>query len=380
MGKIRILQVIGGNEIGGAEEHVLALCKGLDKAKFDILLICLCEGPLHHVAEQQNVPVRTVNMRSPFDLSVIPKLKSIMQTERIDVVHTHGSRANLTARLAARWLGLPIITTVHSSLSEDYTRKTAAALALILDRITTPLTFTAITISDYLQTEVKRRGAKQIVTIYNGIDSARFRKIAPSSDIYSELGIDSTTPLVAAVGRLHPVKGLNFFLQAAAIVSSRHPKVKFLLAGSGPMAEELHRLTQSLGLERKVIFTGYYQEIERIMSVLDILCLPSLAEGMGLVLLEAMYYAKPVIASAVGGIPELVTHEANGLLVAPGDSLQLAAAINRLLDDKTLATNLGVKGQQTFTRFSLTNMLKQTAEVYEAASKTSKSHAKKRNA
>lgn len=364
MAKIRILQVIGGNEIGGAEEHVLALCQGLDKENYEIYLACLCEGPLHTAAKNLQIPVITVPMAHPLDLSVIPKLVKVMRSWQINIVHTHGSRANLTARLAARWLNIPIVTTVHSSLAQDYTNTIAKYSALLLDRMTTPLARRVITISDYLQQEVKKRGAKHTLTIYNGINPQRFSGIDLLENIYDEFEIQPGTPLIGVVGRLHPVKGHDYFLQAASLVAATHPTVKFIIAGAGPLENELKQLVISLGLADKVIFTGFYPDVQRILAILDVFCLPSISEGMGLVLLEAMYFAKPVVATHVGGIPELVKHGDNGLLVPPADPILLAAAINRLLDDKVFAARLASNGQQTFEDFSLNRMLERTAALY----------------
>ncbi len=365
MEKIRVLQVIGGNEIGGAEEHVLALCNGLDKDSFAPFLACLCRGPLHGAAEGQGIAVRTLDMKNPWDLTVIPQLVKLMKTLNIDIVHTHGSRANLTARISARWLNLPIVTTVHSSLAQDYLSKKAAWAAMLLDRLTMPSASRVITISNFLQPEAKERGARRTVTIYNGINPARFSGLELLENIYLELGIEPGVPLVGTIGRLHPVKGLHYFLEAAQLVSLTHPGVKFLVVGSGPLEQDLRQKASDLNIADKVLFTGYYPEIQRVLAILDILCLPSISEGMGLVLLEAMFFGKPVVASKVGGVPELVRHEENGLLVPPGDPILMAASISRLLDDKVLAARLGANGQRRFQEFSLERMLERTQKLYQ---------------
>ncbi len=365
MEKFRVLQVIGGNEIGGAEEHVLALCSGLDKDKFSPFLVSLCQGPLQSAAEERGIAVTVLGMKHPLDLSVIPQLVKLIKTLKIDIVHTHGSRANLTARLAARWLNVPIVTTMHSSLAQDYLSKKAAWAATLLDRLTMPLASRVITISNFLQPEAKGRGAKRTVTIYNGIDPARFSGLELLENIYLELGIEPGTPLVGTIGRLHPVKGHNFFLEAAQLVSLTHPGAKFLVVGSGPLEQELRQKAAELNIADKVLFTGYYPEIQRVLKILDVLCLPSISEGMGLVLLEAMFFGKPVVASSVGGVPELVRHEENGLLVPPGDPILMAASISRLLDDKALAARLGANGQRRFKDFSLDRMLERTQKLYQ---------------
>ncbi|HWJ02214.1 MAG TPA: glycosyltransferase, partial [Verrucomicrobiae bacterium] len=305
MAKIRILQVIGGNEIGGAEEHVLALCKGLDPEIFEVFLACLCDGPLAQAARNQGIPVIIINMGNPLDVFIIPELVRQMKALAIDIVHTHGSRANLTARLAGKWAGIPIVTTIHSSLAQDYISRPASLVAKVLDRVTTPLATGIVTVSQFLQPEAKKRGAKRTVTIYNGIDPAKLAKIDLLDNIYSEIGITPGGPLVGIIGRLHPVKGHVFFLEAAALISANHPATRFLIVGSGPLEADLRNKVQELGLENKVIFTGYCPNVQRILAILDVLCLPSLSEGMGLVLLEAMYFSKPVVASRVGGIPEV---------------------------------------------------------------------------
>jgi glycosyltransferase involved in cell wall biosynthesis len=370
MGKIHILQVIGGNEIGGAEKHLLALCRELNKnpEQFEVSLVCLCEGPLKENAENEGIAVYSIPMRNSLDLTIIWKLTKLIKYLNIDIVHTHGSRANLVARLAAKRLGLPIVTTVHSSLAQDYKSRWAALAAVTLDKLTTPWATRVITISNYLQQEVKNRGAKRVTTIYNGIDPQALQGINLVDHLLQELGMHTEGPLIGTIGRLHPVKGQHYFLEAAALVATSHPTAKFILVGDGPLEAELRGQTRALGLEDKVIFTGYYPHVERILAVLDVFCLPSLAEGMGLVLLEAMYFGKPVVASNVGGIPEIVKSGVNGLLVPPADARLLATAISRLLDDPTLAAKLGASGQTTFEQFSLDKMVQRTGNLYKELS------------
>ena len=360
---VNILHIIGGGEIGGAEQHVLTLLGGLDKTRFAPHLVCLVSGPFAALAQEQNIPTETIPMRFSLDLSPLPGLLRLIRQKEIRLVHTHGSRANLLGRLAAKRAEVPCVSTVHSSLAHDYLSAQAARLALALDRRTLSLTAEVITVSEYLADEVASRYGRRPITVYNGQvplplgDPGSARR-----QFRSRWAIPADAILLGTIGRLHPAKGHTYFIRAAARLLAAFPNLHLLLIGDGPRRQELESELKSSLVPYTL--TGYLPQAWQALPAMDLFVLPSVSEGMGLVLLEAMQAGIPIVASAAGGIPEIVRHEKDGLLAAPENVDELSAACARLLVDPGLARALAESAQNRRTSFSLTNMLQQTEQIY----------------
>ncbi len=362
MKTFKILHIIGGGEIGGAEQHVLTLLQNLDRSHFFPSLVCLTQGPFAALAEPI-VPTQTFSMRHPLDLSLLPSLMRWIRQQNIDLVHTHGSRANLLGRLGAGLLKIPNVTTVHSSLAHDYLSPWSARLAIGLDRLTLPLTSSIITVSRYLANEVSSRGGKHLTTIYNGqapvplLDASilrdRFRK---------QWGIPNDALVLGTIGRLHPTKGHVYLGRAASELSRRFPRLHLLIIGEGPLHASLESELQKTSLSYTL--AGYLPQAYRALPAMDIFVLPSVSEGMGLVLLEAMQIGIPIVASDVGGIPEIVRPEKEALLVPPENVPELIKACTLLLENPELAHSLVSSGQRRWPLFSIEEMVRATEELY----------------
>lgn len=366
MTSIRVLHVIGGGEIGGAEEHLLTLMGLLDREAFSPSLLCLCHGPFAAVARGRGIPTREIPMRHKLDLAVVGPIRQLLREQNIDVVHTHGVRANLVARLAAHREELPVVTTLHSVLRYDYRSRLEAWVARAITRLTNRYTDRFIAISAAIREDALAMGipAERVQVIYNGLDVSRFRPARPPAEVRRELSLREEDPVVAVIGRLHPVKGQRYFLQAASRLHAVRPGLQFLLVGEGPARAELQELAEFLGLGDSVTMPGYFPHVEELYPLIDVLCVPSVMEGLGLVVLEAMHFGTPVVATAVGGIPELITDQREGLLVPPRDSEALAAAVARLLDDRDLARRLAEAGRQRVREFTVESMARQVEALY----------------
>ena len=359
----KILHIIGGGEIGGAEQHVLSLLKGTDRTRFDPHLVCLTQGPFSELAVENKIPTVTFPMRVPLDISPIPDLIRWSKKQGINLVHTHGSRANLLGRLSAKWLGIPNLTTVHSSLAHDYLSPWSARMALGLDRLTLPLTSGIITVSEYLAKEVASRGGRNIETIYNGHTSISFDNPSYNRHHFREQwGIPSNALVLGTIGRLHPTKGQIYLIKAAIQLRLKFPNLHLLLIGDGPLRQSL-----SLELQKNTIphtITGYLPKAYQALPAMDLFVLPSVSEGMGLVLLEAMQAGIPIVASSVGGIPELVCDGKEGLLFSPGDVSELTIACTSIFNNHSLAQSLVLAGQNRWPMFSIDSMIRETEQVY----------------
>ena len=366
MKRLKVLQVIGGGEIGGAERHLLTLMRLMDRERFTPELLCLCKGPFAGLCREEGITTHEVVMRHKLDLATVAPIRRLIREQNIDIVHTHGVRANLVARMAGRAENVPVATTFHSVLRYDYSSSAEALVARALTRLTNNRTDTFIAISGAIKEDLVSMGVspQRIQVIYNGLDVSLLTP-GDSPDIVREnLGITPGQRVVAMVGRLHVVKGHIFLLQAAQRIITQHDNVVFLLVGEGPERRTIERTIRELGLEDKVVMTGFYPNMSELYPIMDMLCLPSLMEGMGLVLLEAMYFGVPVVATQVGGIPEVIIDGESGLLVDPGNSEALTMAITWLLDSPDLQRQLIEGGRRRAGEFTVENMVRHTEQVY----------------
>ena len=358
-----ILHIIGGGEIGGAEQHVLTLLQGIDQTRFTLNLICLTHGPFADLALENNIPTSTFPMHFPLDLSPLPSIIRWARQKEISLVHTHGSRANLVGRLGAKWLSVPSLTTVHSSLAHDYLSPWSARVALGLDRLTLPFTSGIITVSEYLAQEVALRGGRNLETIYNGQAPISFHDAASSRQSFRlQWGIPADALVLGTIGRLHPAKGQTYLIKAVTQLRLKYPKLHLLFIGEGPLHEDLEDELKQTTIPHTI--TGYLPQAHEALPAMDLFVLPSVSEGMGLVLLEAMQAGIPIVASAVGGIPEVVRDEKDGLLVAPGDVEGICEACYKIIDHPDLAKSLVLSGQSRWQMFSIPRMLRETEQVY----------------
>ncbi|MGI6549670.1 MAG: glycosyltransferase [Syntrophomonadales bacterium] len=366
MKKLRVLQVIGGGEIGGAERHLLTLMRLMDREKFTPELLCLCQGPFAGVCRKEGITTHEIVMRHKLDLATVAPIRRLIREQEIDLVHTHGVRANLVARMAGRAEKVPVVTTFHSVLRYDYSTSAEAAVARILTRLTNNRTDRFIAISGAIKEDLAAMGVTpdRIEIIYNGLDVSLLTPGESPDNVKKSLGITPGQRVVAMVGRLHAVKGHIYLLQAAQRIVTQHHDVVFLLVGEGPERPIIENTMRELGLEGRVIMTGFYPNISELYPVMDLLCLPSLMEGMGLVLLEAMHFGVPVVATQVGGIPEVIIDGESGLLVDPGNSRALAMAITWLLDDPGLQQQLITGGRRRAQEFTVEKMVRHTERVY----------------
>ncbi|AET70882.1 glycosyltransferase [Desulfosporosinus orientis DSM 765] len=362
--RYKILHIIGGGEIGGAEQHVLSLLKGMEHTCYDPHLVCLTRGPFSALAMDHHIPTQSFPMHFPLDLSPLPELIRWSRKHAIDLIHTHGSRANLLGRLCARWLKIPCVTTVHSSLAHDYLFPWSARIALGLDRLTLPLTSGIITVSDYLAKEVASRGGKKIKTIYNGYSFSSPARNLPAKrqQFRDKWGIPANALVLGTIGRLHPTKGQIYLIRAAQQLQLRFPNLHLLLIGDGPLRQELAQELKNRNLSYTL--TGYLPLAYEALPAMDLFVLPSVSEGMGLVLLEAMHAGVPIVASAVGGIPEVIRDGTDGLLFPAKDVKELISACLTVLENPELSESLVQSGLNRCSQFSMDTMLKETMQVY----------------
>jgi glycosyltransferase involved in cell wall biosynthesis len=286
------------------------------------------------------------------------------------IVHTHTSKAGVLGRLAAWLTRVPIIIhTPHGHVFyghfSSFFSKVYLLVERVLDRITDHLiALTHGEAKDYIDLRVSQ--PRKISIIPSGVDLRRFlKKPADGEARRKKLGLPLNVTVVGFVGWLWPIKGVNYLVEAMGKVVQQAPTTLLALVGKGGEESSLKNQVKALNLGDNVVFLGWRPDIEEIMPSFDLLVLPSLNEGMGRVLVEAMAAGLPIVASRVGGIPDLVKDGKNGLLVPPADPTALAEAISKLLNNKEKRERLGAAGRKMCGQFSLEAMVEQIGALYQ---------------
>lgn len=369
--KARICHITKATGVAGSEKHLLMLLRGLDKAKYQVKLVLLVERdtPLDDYVlrfEEVGIQVKRVLIRGDVDLLLIWRLYRLLREGNYDLIHSHLIHADLYGTLAAKLAGVPII--VSTKHNENVFRR--HPFYAFLDRTAARFADKIITISDSLKrfaVEVEGLDVEKIVRIHYGLDPTHASTgDAARRSLRAELGIGRDRPLAAIVARLIPQKGHGYLLHAFKRVLGALPEARLLVVGEGYLREELESLAEELGVASNVTFTGFRRDVPRIMDGIDLFVLSSLWEGFGLVLLEAMAASKPIVATMVSAIPEIVLHGETGILVPPNDPELMAEGITKLLTQPTLARQMGCKGKQRLEQeFSAQKMIAATELLYD---------------
>ncbi|RJQ29375.1 MAG: glycosyltransferase family 1 protein [Peptococcaceae bacterium] len=339
---LRVLQVISDTNIGGAGRHLLAFLQYHDRSRLAVRVLCPPGSRLAWRCAAMGVEVITRPCLSgdrSFDWRGLAGLVALIKRYRVQVVHTH---ASFSGRLAARLAGAPCV--VYTKHRLDWERPQKGLKGRLLRYFDQATCDRVIAVSGAVKENLLEAGVPEakVEVIYNGIDVRGFRERARPGNRRDELSAGSDR-VVGVIGRLEPEKGHSVFLQAAAQVLKERNNVTFVVVGTGSLAGELKNMALDLGIEAKVRFTGLREDIPELLSVMDVVVLPSLTEAFPLSLIESMCLGRPCIASSVGGISEIIEHEKNGLLAPPGDAAALAEKINFLLSCPEQARTMGVR-------------------------------------
>lgn len=353
--KVKILQLITSLNIGGTEHYLLSLVQRLDKKKYEVKVGYLKEkGHIAQEIEKEGISV--------YHLPFPWRLFLFLKKEKIQLLHTHLYRANIIGRIIGRIARIPII--ISSQQSTDDWRRWYHSVA---DRWTARFADKIIANSEAVKKRLIHREKipeKKTAVIYNGIDLSKFRV---NSGVKKEaLGIKPQRIVIGTVARLHPAKGLTYFLRALKQVRETIPEAMFLIVGDGPERERLEEGTVSLGLKESSIFTGFRRDIPQLLSFMDVFVLSSLWEGLPSSLLEALALARPVVATDVGGVGEIIQDRVHGLLVPPRDPEALAQAILWMLQNKKEAQEMANRGRRRVEKyFTLDRMIEETEKLYD---------------
>lgn len=378
MKRIRVAHVITRLCTGGAQENAFHTVRLANRDRFEVDLI---SGPTRGGEGSIEESVRAAGIeiqREPFlvrspaplrDMLTLRRLTRRFCERKYDIVHTHTSKAGFLGRLAAERAGTPIVVhTPHGNIFHGYFSGWLTRLFVWMERHAARRTDRIIELTpggveEHLAEGIGRR--EQYRVIFSGIDTKPFESAAARrGSTRAALGVSEGEVLIGGVGRLEPIKGFTYFVEAAKTVCAREPGVRFILAGAGSEHEALAAQARPLG--ERFRFLGLRRDVPELMAALDVLVVPSVNEGMGRVLLEAGAAGVPAVASRVGGIPDIVDDGETGLLTPPRDASALAEALRTLVQAPERRRFMGATARaKVVPQFSLEKMVDRIEALYE---------------
>jgi phosphatidylinositol alpha-mannosyltransferase len=367
---LKVLHLLNGEFFSGVEQVVVTLHRYHDRSCVEPKVVCLFDGALTRMAAALGVAVDVMPMRGRFDLRAAWRVARYVRRNAVSIIHAHTLRANLVASLAGRLARVPVAVTIHSPARRETTRALKNRVNGTLERLLVPLTTAYVTVSDSLRQDLERHGvpAARIAVVRNGIDTAVYER-GDRAWLRAELGAGERQALVGTVALLRPRKGIEVLLQSVPLVVDSVPEALFVIVGEAEdpgYADKLVAVCHDLGIADRVRFLGFRTDIPDVLAALDAFLLPSLfGEGLPMVVLEAMAAGRPVVATPVEGITEVVTDGVTGVLVPCGDAEALARAVVDLLEDTQRRDRIARSGQQLVREcFSGTAMARQVEQVY----------------
>ena len=342
---MKVLHLISGGDTGGAKTHVVNLLQELDK-RIDVKIICFLKAEFYYEIKDKGINIEVYEQKKRYDLSVVKRLIKEIKEGEYDLIHCHGARANFITYLLKGFCKIPVVTTVHSDYKLDFKGSFYKDIVYRnLNYISLKHMDYYIGVSDSFRDMLIDRGfdPDRIMTVYNGINIKELESKRINKNFLKDYGIetDEETIKVGILARLYPVKGVEIFIKAAQKVLAKRQDVEFLIAGDGEEKENLLHLTKQLDIDDKVHLLGYVRDPYSFIKEIDINANTSHSESFPYVILEGGVFKKPVIASNVGGIKDLVIHGETGLMFEPGDIDTLADHMLKLIEDEKLRKTLG---------------------------------------
>jgi glycosyltransferase involved in cell wall biosynthesis len=370
-GRLNVMQMTDITGRGGAEKALADIALNLDRDRYNVT-VCATRSAGNYQPLLNEAGIRTFiqGRQSRWDFGQWWKLVRLLRREKVHILHTHLFGSNTLGRLLGRLGGVRVVVS-HEHWSTIPKRQ--AQIDRVLYRLSTRVLVPSEA-SKALVVETEKIPARAISVLYNGVDVSRYRQASPEerADARREFGIEDHALLVGVVGRLSPEKGgVDTLIRAVYSLRKERPDARLLIVGDGPVRGELEKSDALLqagdrGEQSPVIFAGARQDIPRLLGAMDIFVLPSLNEALPIVILEAMAAGLPVIATRVGGVPEIVEDGVTGLLVTPGDEQKLLSALERLAGDHALRGGLAKAGyEQVRARFTIEQMVRSLEKIYD---------------
>jgi glycosyltransferase involved in cell wall biosynthesis/protein-tyrosine-phosphatase len=366
---IRLLYLRGTLFVCGPAKTILNTWRVIDTRRFHVTIAATRprrgeRNTFLDAARLLGAPARELAIGRGVDLMAVWRLVRMIRTEQIDILQTHDSETRRIGILAAALAGVPHVSSVHGYICNDRKERVSRWLDHRLLRVVGAV----ITVSDRLRQDLVSAGVRQdrITLLQNAVVLADYPDPGRGVALRVELRIPEDALVVSIIGRLSAEKGHEDFLAAARIVLEALPRTRFLIAGDGPLRGLLEQRINELHLHGHVILTGHRSDLAELYGLTDVLAISSYTEGIPNVLLEAFAYGKPAVATAVGGVPEVLEHERTGYLVPPGDPAQMAARLIMLLESRERRQRMGRAGRQAVEeRFSFVERTRTLERLYE---------------
>lgn len=385
-GKLKVLRIIARLNVGGPAIHTILLTQALNNERFESILVTGrvddAEKDMIYLAGEKKVDPLVIpelgrRIRPLKDLIAFWKIYRIIRRERPDIVHTHTAKAGALGRVAAVLAGVPVrIHTFHGHIFESYFNGFYIGVFLFIERTLAYFSRYIVVVSRAQKREIGERykiaGPEKIRVVPLGLELEKFLSIrSRNGKLRKELGIDDDVIAIGIVGRLVPVKNHRMFLESAgnlSAVSSDKVKIKYLIIGDGEERMALEAQAKELGIGKDALFCGWRENMADVYSDLDLVVLTSLNEGTPVALIEALAAGRPVVATDVGGVKDVVEDGANGYCVASGDAQAFALRMADLIRDPGKRSAFGVKGREMVRdRFSKERLVEDMTKLYEEA-------------
>ena len=372
--RIKILECIRQGQIGGGESHLLSLVENLDKEIFEPIVLSFTDGPMIDRLKGMHIPVHIIHTLKPFDFTKWKQVKQLLQQEKIELVHAHGTRANSNVLWAARSLGIPVIYTVHGWSFHPDQKPLVRNIRILGEKYLTSKTKLNISVSRSNQQSGKDYiHSFQSIVINNGIDLRKFNPGLHFKNLRAELKIPADKILVLFIARFTSHKQPLALIEAFAKAQQQNPELFLLMVGDGDQKEEAKELISKLNMQDHIRLESFRQDVPDVLNAADIFVLLSLWEGLPIGLLEALAMGKAVIATNVDGTSEIIEDGKNGVLVDTSNLVSnLTKELVELSKDKFRRESFSKEAIATITeRYNAENMTREIERVYKKLLKIS---------
>jgi glycosyltransferase involved in cell wall biosynthesis len=320
---------------------------------------------LEKKAAAKGVELIAIDDTGPFDWRVVPRLLEVCRRERVAIWHGHDYKTNLLGLILKRFHPMRLVTTVHGWVHQT----SRTPLYYWLDRLSLKYYEKVLCVSVDLEAECRKAGvpASRCMLLENGIEEEQFTRTKSPEDARRELNLNPSRLLIGAAGRLSPEKGFDLLIRAGSELLREGFDFELVIVGEGGEFESLQKLIQELNVSERIRLLGFRSDLRQLYEAFDIYALSSYREGLPNVLLEAMSMSVPVVATAVNGVPNLIQHESNGLLIAPGSVETLTVALRKLLQDPSSRNRYAFAGRQTIEkRYRFRLRMKRLSVLYDS--------------
>lgn len=358
-----VLHLCESSDTGGAESVLISMVEGIDKNRYRSLVCLLNDGWLKVELEKRRIETVVIPQPRSLDLRWLLEVRRLLKDRDIHVMHSHEFATNVYASVLSWFTGIPVVATAHGKnyYGEKWRRRVAYRFVARQSAM--------VAVSDDLKRFLVRQVGippSNIRVIHNGIDLGRYAVQERARALRKELGLSSDQRVVGTVANLFAVKGQTYLLRACRAVARVFPNLVLLVAGEGEQLAPLEKEASDLGIADKVKFLGFRSDVPALLQEMEVFILPSLSEGLPLSVLEALALQKPVVATHVGGIPEIVEDGVTGYLVPPRNPEALAERIILLLSDPQTAARFGEVGRKRVEEaFGLEQMIRNYQSLYD---------------